>query len=252
MKITKTKVVGLGINFRDECDQCTYCWNADLNKRFHPKKVNSKAVDRDIKELWDQLEKGRIPEPYPEKDCQFYNRGQWDIIISHCTDPFHRDNGATPHYIFDILRDYPEVAKRVRVLTKRDCSEYLRSMDKNTLIGATITTLSEEQSKEYQPHASTPTELMGALQRANREGFKTWLVIEPYFSKMRPFMLVKDYLPFLSEVWIGRLNHKSREDYDVPNDQEIIEEYKKLYLWAQNNRPNMKVMLKKQLGGGPK
>ena len=247
MKITKTKVSGLGINYKEECDQCTYCWNQDLNKRFHPNYIGSKSIDRNYAELLDQLKGNRIPKPYLEEECQFYDRGQWDIILSSKTDPFHPDCGETPAHVLRVLSCFPETAKRVRVLSKRDYRGLLSEMNSEMLVGVTITTLNESQKNIYQPGSSSASELIGTLVEANRKGYKTWLVIEPYFDGMNAFFLVKSFLPFLEEVWIGKLNHKDKKDYAVPDDSEIINHYKTLKEWASKNATQMKVRLKKQL-----
>ena len=88
MKITKSRVLGLALNIMQECDCCAYCWNTDLNKRFHPELSGKLGIDDDMTELVHQLDSG-IPTPEPPEKCQFYVNEGHDILLGAKTEFFH-------------------------------------------------------------------------------------------------------------------------------------------------------------------
>lgn len=254
MRITRSKVAGLTINLMDSCGQCTYCWNNTLNERFHPGSVGNLSVDHDIHELLNQLEIG-IPQPYPEDEVQFCQREYWDIQLSAKCEFFHEKALATipgrtyspVEFVLTQFLVHRNLGRRLRILSKRDYSGFLLLIPHRALCGVTITTLDEHQSKEYQPGAATPADLIACLQKLNAAGRFTWCVVEPFFSGMNLLELVKQ-VPFLLQLWIGRLNGK-RDGYDVLSDDEIIEQFYEVRKWAKVNAPQMNVMLKKELAG---
>lgn len=247
MRITKSRVAGLGLNYMQECDQCIYCWNQELNQRFHPENVGNLGINYDISELLNQIQRNEIPTPYAEEECQFYDRGQYDIIFASKTEPFHKAALDLPARILAILSQYPALASRIRILSKRDYHVFLPLIPRSMLLGATITTLDSEQARLYQPGASDPWGMVTLLQDAHTQGFQTWLVVEPYFSKMDLLTLIVSHLPFLSELWIGRLNHKDRSSYEIMLDSEISAVVFRVILWAREHAPQMKIRIKKEL-----
>lgn len=254
MKITRSKVSGLTVNLMNSCDQCTYCWNNALNERFHTDFVDNFEVDHDIHELLNQIDRG-IPKPYPENECQFWQREYWDIQLSAKTEFFHEralasvpgQNYSPVKFVLTQFLINRDLGRRLRILSKRNYSGFLPLIPHRALCGVTITTLDEKQSLKYQPGAATPAELVSCLQELNTAGRFTWCVVEPFFTGMNLLELVKQ-VPFLLQLWIGRLNGK-KAGYSIPSDDEIIEQYQEVRKWARKNAPQMNVMLKKELIG---
>ena len=255
MKITRSKVAGLTVNLMDSCDQCTYCWNNALNERFHPDSVGNLQVDHNIEEFLEQLDRG-IPTPYPENEVQFCQREYWDIQLSAKCEFFHEQALATVpgrdyspvKFVLTQFLINRDLGRRVRILSKRNYAGFLPLIPHRALCGVSITTLDEKQSTEYQPGAATPNDLISCLHQLNTAGRFTWCVVEPFFTGMNLLELVKQ-VPFLLQLWVGRLNGKGRDGYDVPTDEEIIVQFDEARRWARKYAPQMNIMLKKELIG---
>lgn len=205
VRITRSKVIGLALNLKEDCDCCVYCWNSTINEKFHEDRVGSTVVDTNFDELIEQLDNGRIPKPPPEEKCQFYVNSGRDLLLGAKTEFFHPDAKDTAMKVLQLLEVYPEVSARTRVLTKQDILDVVPRFPTDLWVGASITTLSPKVSKLIQPRAAKPERLIEMLQDANELGFPTWVVVEPFFKFMDLWKLV-DELQFVKEMWVGRLN----------------------------------------------
>lgn len=274
VEITSSNVAGLSVHLMDDCPLvdseyplteegylqpvCRPCWNRTLNCRFHrqyiPRSPEEVQVDLDFEPLIAQLEnRMTVPSTPLQEQCEFYERGRWDIQLSAKTEFFHpftlkKMNGSNispAERVLELFSEHPEFGRRVRFLSKQDYRRYLHLVPSESLCGVSITTLSKEQSKEVQPGAADPATLIKVLQKADKKGLRTWAVVEPFYDEMNLVPLVEE-VPFLQEIYIGRLTG-TRVGYPVLSDLDIIKQVRDLCAWAEDNAPEMRILMKKQL-----
>ncbi len=281
MRLTKSKVNGLALNLTDTCDQCLYCWNVQLNNRFHPEYNEEVIVDRDNVSLLDQLGRKNLPSPVPREECQFWHERRQDILLGAKAEFFH---DACPDTLLGqsiaMLNNFG-LGDRVAILTKNpsNADMFLHRVGatydngcihEEAIVGTTITTLYEEQRALLEEGADPINLRLGFLHKANWLGYKTWAVVEPFFTGMDLPYLVK-LIPFVSELYVGRYNgprvlcpecqHAITEgDYceecqtegiEIPaeDDETILEQFTEALEIAEEVAPDMELLLKKQLGG---
>ena len=116
------------------------------------------------------------------------------------------DARQTSQNVLRLLEAYPEVGNRLRVLTKQDIfGRYMNILPDKCMVGCTVTTTNEELAKSVEPYAAPPKDRMTQLKEFHEVGFKTWVVVEPFFRFMRLSELLNE-LSFVDEMWVGRLN----------------------------------------------
>jgi DNA repair photolyase len=238
---------------------CIPCWNRHINEKFHPdyipKTFKDVWVDDNVSELIEQLDMSGVPKPYPQKECQFYDIDGHDIMLSAKCEVFHPASKDTALRVIKMLGDhYPQVAERCRILTKQKLKRTeWKQIPKSMMLGCSITTLSNKESKIVQPAASTPRQLIQMLRNAHKKGYKTWVVVEPFYEGMNlPQML--SFMPFLSEVWVGRLNYGRNIDLGgatlealTKDDDEICVEYIEAVRMVKEKKSGMKVLPKREI-----
>lgn len=168
------------------------------------------TVDNETHELLLQLEHQEdIPNPVPELDCQFYESNGQDILLGAKTDFFHPVAQEMAAVVLELLELYPKVSRRCRILTKFTSWQWLdRPIEppQSMMIGTTISATDTELSDNIEPGAAKPMKRLDMLKRFSEAGYKTWLVIEPYFKWLDLPMVIAEYGDYLDELWIGRLN----------------------------------------------
>lgn len=201
---------------------CVYCYNQRWNWAKGPF-----IVDMDFAELHKQLEKFK-----PEGDillCSGHDPlGGYSARLAFCR-------------IMEILQSFPEVLRRVRILTKGWADQevldalaseyYIPYTDDGYLLrglvkfGVSITTLDEKVAQFLEPGATTIGYRLQLLKVANDFGYKTWISAEPMLrgSSLKDLL---DLVPFVSEVWIGRLNHRTHSL--ALSDDELYSQLNKL------------------------
>ncbi len=274
VEITSSNVAGLSVHLMDDCPLvdpayplteegylqpiCRPCWTRTLNCRFHrqyiPRSLEEIVVDVELAPLIAQMEhRMSIPSSPKQEQCEFYERGRWDIQLSAKTEFFHPfalrtmdGTDASPaERVLELFNEHPEFGRRVRFLSKQDYRDYLHLVPSESLCGVSMTTLTKEQSKEVQPGAADPATLIKVLQKADRKGLLTWAVAEPFYDEMNLVSLLEE-VPLLQEIYIGRLTG-TRTGYPVPSDLGIIKQVRQACEWAEDNAPKMRILMKKQL-----
>lgn len=242
VKVRKSGVLGLSLDIRDDCDACYYCWNKTIKEKFGRDTI---PPDTDIDQLMMQLERGRLPKPVLPELCQFYINDGRDILLGAKAEFFHPQSIEMAQNVLRLLECYPEIADRTRVLTKQDIRETSKGLlpDK-CMIGATITTLSEDIAKSVEPGAIMTKLRIRMLEEYHDMGFRTWVVVEPFFKQM--FLIdLAERLHFVDEMWVGRLNSGQKAitnagkfagltcgELAMP-DTEIVKQFKQLLGWMQ-------------------
>jgi DNA repair photolyase len=72
---------------------------------------------------------------------------------------------------------------------------------------STLTTLSDEQSREWEPRAALPKERLDTLKRFHGAGIFTWVSLEPVYDTEMTKRLIQETAPFVDLYKIGRINY---------------------------------------------
>ena len=65
-------------------------------------------------------------------------------------------------------------------------------------------------SKDWEPGAASPEDRLVALDWAKSSGIKTWASFEPVIDPEQTLNLIRQAMPYLDEIKIGKWNHDKR------------------------------------------
>jgi len=202
--IRKSKVIGLALNLVQMCNACVYCWNRSQRERSGLP-TDELGLDTNVAELVTQLEHDQLPKPEPSERCQFYESHGHDILLGAKAEFLHPAARSVARRVISLLEVYPMVSSRCRLLTKQSVVPFLGKIPNDVWIGTTITTLNDDIASTVEPGAVKVSQRRLNLHLAHDLGFKTWLVVEPFFKDMQLDQLIA-MIPFVEEIWVGRLN----------------------------------------------
>jgi len=162
---------------------------------------------------------------------------QEPIFLCFTCDPYCIDapEGITRRAIKIIL----ESGNRVNILTKggmRACKDFdLLSRDPGNKIGATLTFFHRDESLNWEPKASWPSDRISMLSHASVKGIETWASIEPVIFPSHSLLIMKAAIECVDEFKIGKWNHDRRaNEIDwkrFANDAvELMEKHGKKYM----------------------
>lgn len=188
----------LALNIYSGCDHgCLYCYVPKIlhktREQFlqvHERKNLLKSAESDAKEL---------------------SKNSSQVLLCFTGDPYCRFNNKAQltSKVLKILLNYQIP---VSILTKGG-SRCLQDMDlfkrfNGTIkVGATLTILDTEKSKEIEPGSSLPDERIKTLKILHDNNIKTWVSIEPVIYPEQSLKLIELSLPYVDQYKIGKLNH---------------------------------------------
>jgi DNA repair photolyase len=97
----------------------------------------------------------------------------------------------------------------IQVLTKGG-RRALRDMDLFTAQDAfatTLTLLSDEHSRKWEPRAALPQERIETLQRFHEAGIPTWVSLEPVLNPVSALEIIRRTYEFVDMFKVGKLNN---------------------------------------------
>jgi len=144
-----------------------------------------------------------------------------------------------------VLKKLLQSGNDVLITTKPDfkcvktiCDKFLKYRDL-IQFRFTITSLSDDLLKFWEPGAPTFEERFESLKYAFNQGYKTSISIEPFLDK-NPFELVDKLKPYVTEsIWIGKMNYL-RSSF---NSKKVKEHYEKIRLI--NTKENLSKIISK-------
>jgi len=139
------------------------------------------------------------------------------VLMSFTTDPYNPDDvriGLTR----EVIRVLHSFGLGVCTLTKGG-HRALRDLDlfdpATDAFASTLTTLSAEQSRAWEPHAALPTARVETLQRFHDAGIFTWVSLEPVFDVEQTLAIIRATAPFVDLYKVGKINyHRIARDID--------------------------------------
>jgi DNA repair photolyase len=168
---------------------------------------------------------GRLPEPiFPCFTCDPY-----------CIDA---PEGITR----EAIRIIVESGNSVNILTKggrRAEADFDLLVWASSRIGATLTFVNEDLSREWEPNAAPPEERVHMLWAARLAHIETWASIEPVIIPEQSLKIMELAAPYVDIFKIGKWNHDKRaNDIDwagfVEDAVSLCDRYGKKYVLKQD------------------
>jgi len=134
-----------------------------------------------------------------------YNPGE-PVLLAFGTDPYAPGLAGHTHQVIKILTDH---MIPVHVLTKgvmpmKDME--LLARVPGSAVAVTITSLDEDLTDKWEPHAAYPSMRLGNLIRAQRYDLATWLSLEPVYDPDAAIGVISCCAPFAHEIRVGKLS----------------------------------------------
>ncbi len=188
----------LALNIYSGCDHgCKYCYVPEI---LHKTREQFRQVN-ERKNLLRQI----------ELDAEALSFDPEQVLLCFTGDPYCKfnDEKKLTREVLTILLKY---RIPVSILTKggNRCLQDLdlfTQFDGNIKVGATLTILNTEKSKEIEPNAAFPKERIEALKKLHENNIKTWVSIEPVIYPEQSLKLIELSLPYVDQYKIGKLNH---------------------------------------------
>ena len=76
--------------------------------------------------------------------------------------------------------------------------------------GATMTFIDKDKSLKWEPEAAWPHEKICCLAAAKKEGFKTWISLEPVIEPEETLSIIRATYNFVDVFKVGKWNHDAR------------------------------------------
>lgn len=185
----------MALNFFNGCThKCKYCYVPRINERF----------GRHYEQCTPNLNVAEL-----EKSAKKYEGCDKQILLSFTGDPYCGVSPETTTAVLEILKKYNH---KVAVLTKggsrvlRDL-DLIKSFGEKIKVGATLTFISEEKSKEWEEGAASPADRIDTLRILKENGVKTWVSFEPVIEPSESLELLEAVSGIVDSVKIGKLNN---------------------------------------------
>lgn len=182
----------LALNIYTGCPhRCYYCFAPGVlhqeREKFHSRVEPRSGI---LEEVRKQLEKEQIT-------------GKLIHLCFTC-DPYPTgyDSTATRE-IIKLLKDH---GNHVQILTKGDGSRDFDLLDENDWYGITISSNTNIASVA-EPNALSPGKRMKLLEKAHRQGVKTWVSFEPVLEPDAVLSIIAGYFDLCDKIKVGKLNY---------------------------------------------
>lgn len=145
-----------------------------------------------------------------ERDCQRLQGAALPTVqLSLISDPY-QDLEQECRLTRQALKLLKEHGFPVSILTKAGLERVSRDWDLLEpgvdQVGSTLTLVSPEASRRWEPGAALPLERLAVLQEARKRGFRTWAHLEPVISPRDSLQLMEQASPCADTFAVGRLN----------------------------------------------
>lgn len=158
------------------------------------------------------------PRPRPgvveqlERECSKNLGTGQRVLLSFTTDPYQPIDET-----FHITRQVIQVLHRygyfVQVLTKGG-SRALYDLDiftKHDAFASTMTLLSDEHTRKWEPGAALPSDRIYTLLAFHEAGIPTWVSLEPVLNPDSALEIIRQTYSFVDLFKIGKINHHPLE-----------------------------------------
>ena len=186
----------LALNYFKGCDNgCKYCYVPTMMSRFRKDYKHENVSCSDIDKI--------------ELTAKKYFGCNRQILLSFTGDPYCNAEDGETRKVLEILLKY---SHKVAILTKNPSKalkdiDIFRKFGDRFKIGSTLTFDNEQDSKEWESKAETPTQRISALRIFADSGIKTWASFEPVIIPEQSLNNLRYIADFIDHVKIGKLNN---------------------------------------------
>lgn len=202
------------VNLCKSCSHlCSYCY-APATMRMSPDEF---AILNTKKDVIRRL----------ERDIIKFRAKKRQVLMNFIGDPYTIEDvkPAITRQALELLlgNGFP-----VAILTKggkrclRDLDLFLKYKDK-IKVGATLTCLSDNDSKKYEPKAALWSERMEVLKTLHSKGIKTWVSLEPVLNPQTTLQIIRETHLYADEYKVGKWNHNKDEEKKIDWHQFLID-----------------------------
>ena len=85
--------------------------------------------------------------------------------------------------------------------------DIIKKFEDHIMVGATITTMDEELSKEWEPGAASPQDRVEMLEKVKDQGIKTWASFEPVIDTRHAIDAIEKTLHCVDVYKVGKMNN---------------------------------------------
>ena len=135
------------------------------------------------------------------------------VHLCFTTDPFMHNQADCINLSLDLLKILNEEGIKCTALTKGILPGELTQFSKNNEYGITLVSVDEDFRSKYEPFTASYSERIRSLYHLHKNGFKTWISMEPYPT---PNIVnqnlddILDSISFVDKVIFGRLNYNTQ------------------------------------------
>lgn len=194
----------LALNLYRGCDHgCSYCYVPAIFSR-QPDYDHSRVIPRS----------GIIEEVV--RDARRLAGSPKQVLLSFTGDPYcqaDQEYGLT-RLALPILGRY---RIPTAILTKggtrclRDLNLF-SAFGRSIKVGATLTFLDPDKSREWEPGAALPEDRIAALAKLHAAGIRTWASLEPIIDPRETLEIIGETYGFVDQYKLGRWNHDPRAE----------------------------------------
>lgn len=186
----------LALNLYDGCPHgCVYCYVPGILRKSREEFFFAQPRIEAVRQL--------------RKEVHKY-KGRTVFLCFSC-DPYPYDHNPFTTVALEILLSN---GVNVEILTKSGTVSMqdevlLKAYKEQVNYGATLTFVSKDMSKKYEPFAADPDDRINALFTAYHSGIRTWVSLEPVISTAETLALIEATYPFVDEYRVGKLNYSA-------------------------------------------
>jgi DNA repair photolyase len=143
-----------------------------------------------------------------EADCRKAPGSGQRVLLSFTTDPYQPAD-SEHRLTRDVIQTLHRYGYHVQILTKGGARSLvdLDLFTNRDAYAATMTLLSDEHSRKWEPEAALPAERIYALHAFHETGIPTWVSLEPVLSPDSAIAIIEQTHTFVDLFKIGKLNH---------------------------------------------
>jgi len=210
----------LAINHYIGCGHgCTYCYARGIIQRTGAD-FDKPKVRKNVLELL-------------AKEAPKFKGTQERVLLCFTCDPYQLldISERMTRKVIKILKQYDipfQVLTKGGMRAARDFDLY----EQGDAFAATMTFLSEDKSRQFEPHAAPPSLRIKAMEAAHKQGIETWVSLEPVLNAQESLKIIHRLHNVVDHFKLGKLNYqKTNIDWReyVIKALELLHKYKKSY-----------------------
>lgn len=186
----------LALNVYNGCDHgCSYCYLRSISKLLsnpdpQPRKGFLETLEKELNKyaICEQVLLSFSGDPYCAKDVELgITRKTLELLLKRKIMTAILTKGG-----YRCLRDL-DLFKKFPLIK----------------VGTTLTLISEDMQKQYEPGAASTLVRMDTLHNLHKNKIHTWVSMEPVIDPQQSLELIRQTLPYVDEYKVGKLNHNA-------------------------------------------